>query len=424
MVKGVFARLTMDYTKPYNHKSDNKKERYIIPVAIFLVTILMIPLGGTNYLQILFAAFSFAYITFKKDKSVELEDPTINIYTRYFTIFIYISIVVGIISGVGLRTQLADVLTSSLPLMCMSLGSYYAVRHDEKEVYKLLAIILVIELICGAGQNINEGFRDFMFKLYDSESRLLSYEAEDVGRAVGTLKSPNYYGIVCVSLGTVFIGLQFDAEARKNMKKGFFNLLLVFITGVIVVLSVSKTSVVCLAFVFVLCTFFSSSMNKTGKFFILIFCIAAIFILIPIFEQYSNRTIDLSSMSGRSDNWTKIIELGFSKNPGRIFLGYGNGYSTLQNLGVYADSFYILLLFEQGVIGAIAYFVTWISIGINILNRKPTIYRTYAIMLICIVILSDVTAAITDMPIACIVIYYMIGRYSTLSVSKQISVVE
>jgi len=413
----------MDYTKPYN-RLETKKERFIIPVAIFLVTILMIPLGGTNYLQILFAAFSFLYVTFKKEKSIEVANPTINIYTRYFMVFMYISIVVGLISGVDLRTQLADTLTSSLPLMCMNVGAFYAFRYDEKKVYKLFVILLIIELICGIGQNMSEGFLVYMFQLYDTESRLLSYEAEDVGRAVGTLKSPNYYGIICVALGTVFIGLQFDKDSIKKISNGFLNLIMVFITGVIVVLSVSKTSVVCLACIFVLCTFFSSSMKKTGKFFILIFCVAAIFILIPIFEQYSNRTIDLSTMSGRSENWTRIIELGFARNPGRIFLGYGNGFSTLRNLGIYADSFYILLLFEQGIIGTIAYFITWGSIGIDLLNRRPSIYRTYTIMLISIVLMADVTAAITDMPIACIVIYYMIGRYSTLSLGEQITNLE
>jgi len=78
----------------------------------------------------------------------------------------------------------------------------------------------------------------------------------------------------------------------------------------------------------------------------------------------------------------------------------------------------------MGIIGTIAYFITWGSIGIDLLNRRPSIYRTYTIMLISIVLMADVTAAITDMPIACIVIYYMIGRYSTLSLGEQITNLE
>ncbi|MBQ3052752.1 MAG: hypothetical protein IJD55_03550 [Clostridia bacterium] len=403
----------MSYTRDYNTVAG--ENGLVFPWLIFLVTLLMIPIGGTNYLQILFACYVYCYAIFKKSSERRIEDSNISTYGKYFVIFMYISVPIGLISGVGLRTQFADILTSALPYISMVIGSYYATKYRERSNIKLVAIILIIEFFVGLGQNLNEGFRQFVFELYDTETRLISYVAEDVGRAVGTLRSPNYYGLVCVILGIVFVGLFFDKESRKNRTYNAFNSVMILVIVSSVVFSVSKTAVICISCVLVLCSMLSPSLNRPAKFCIFILCIIAINILIPKFEDYSNRVIDISSMTGRSDNWKRIIELGFSNNPGRIFFGYGNGYSTAENLGIYADSFYILLLFEQGIIGMIGYFITWITIVIKTYKRKPSIYRTYTLCLICVMLLSDITAAITDMPIVCIIVYYLIGRYSTLS---------
>lgn len=417
MAKEIYARFIMLYTKNYKYDRHGEKS-LIMPWSIFLITILMIPINGTNYLQILYAAFAYMVIMVRKIDKTE-QDDNINIYSKYFFTFIIISAVVGLLSGVSFKTQISDILTSSLPYMCMIIGSYYAVRFKEKKQVKLLAFLIIVEFLIGLGQNFSTGFRNYIFNLYDTESRLLSYEVEDVGRAVGTLRSPNYYGIVCVILGLVFIGFLFDSEARKKRINVFFNICISFLVLAIVVFSVSKTCIICIACVFVFCVLYSSSMNTTVKTFLVLVCIiVTVFILIPKFEEYSNRTIDLTTMSGRTDNWSEIIKLGFSGKFERIFFGYGNGYSIFSNLGIYADSYYIILLFEQGIVGVAAYFITWFSIGMNTLKRRPSIYRTYTLSLICIMLLSDVTAAVTDMPIVCIVLYYMIGRYSKLSMLK------
>lgn len=140
-----------------------------------------------------------------------------------------------------------------------------------------------------------------------------------------------------------------------------------------------------------------------------------VIIAIGEFESYSNRSFNLMTMSGRSNSWMRILSQFSDGSLFSQFFGYGNGYSTLKHFGVYADSFYIILLTEQGYVGTAAYIIVWLSLLFLSLRMPNRNYRQALIILVTVILMADVTAAITDNPNVAIVIYFMVGRYSKLA---------
>ena len=387
----------------------NREEIENLPILLLTFSILMIPIAGTGYAPIFFAYAVFMYLIWKDKGVLVIESSVLKGYARYYFTFIFISVVVGLINGVSIYAQIADVTSSTIPFVSMYIGCRYALKITEEKMIKVVSGLLLIEVLFGLGQTISPGFREFSFSIYGAAERLISYVAEDVGRAVGTIGSPNYYGILCVILSVSVL-------PGCIMQKLKINAFLILFMGIMcVIFSVSKTSALCIGIAAILWCLTNSRFTCSMKILTCIIAVAIVLIAIDQFQSFSNRTINLMTLSGRSNSWTRILSEFTRGNLFSQFFGYGNGFSTLKFFGVYADSFYIILLIEQGYVGITSYVITWMVLLFMAFRMPNRTYSQTLIILIILVLLADVTAAITDNPNVAIAIYFVVGRYSRLA---------
>lgn len=396
--------------QPINTYYVKKNEKYPrVPLLLLAVSMLMVPIGGTGYVPIVLAYAVLLGVLWREGFKLRIKDSAVKVYARYYFSFLFISVLVGLLNGVSFYAELADIVSSTVPFVCMYIGYRYALRLPENKLIKTVFILLLIETLVGVGQTVSPSFREFSFKLYGATDRLVSYEAEDVGRAVGTIGSPNYYGILCVIL-CVSVLPGCIKQGRKQTA------LLILAMGIAcVIFSVSKTSVLCIGVSLLLWIWTDERYKKSTKALLLVIGLGIVAFSIGEFQSAFNRSFDLSSMSGRNESWASIIDHFLGGNVTTLLLGYGNGYSTFDKLGIFADSFYVVLLIEQGLLGVIAYAITWLVI-LWITYRMPNKrYRQAMIIIIVVLLMADVTAATTDNPNSAIPIYFMLGRYMQLA---------
>ena len=388
-----------------------------LPLLLLAVAMLMIPVAGTGYVPILMTYAVFMALLWKDGGQLILDTSFLRRYAKYYFSFLCVSVVIGLLNGVGLYSEVADIVSSTVPFVSIYIGSKYAFKFPEDRMINTVFVLLMIEMLFGIGQTISLPFRQFSFELYGATNRLISYQAEDIGRAVGTIGSPNYYGILCVVLCVSVLPGCIEYNRKPT---AFF----VLTMGIIcVVFSVSKTSVLCIGIAAVLWSLTNSKYRPSMKALLCLLTLLVVIIAIGEFESYSNRSFNLMTMSGRSNSWMRILSQFSDGSLFSQFFGYGNGYSTLKHFGVYADSFYIILLTEQGYVGTAAYIIVWLSLLFLSLRMPNRNYRQALIILVTVILMADVTAAITDNPNVAIVIYFMVGRYSKLAqcpISKEI----
>lgn len=370
---------------------------------------LMIPIAGTGYAPILMSYAVLMVVLWKDGLKISLENRCISIYARYYFAFLFVSVIIGLLNGVDLYSEIADIVSSTVPFVSMYIGYKYALKLPENKLINAVLVLLLIETLFGISQTISPSFRQFSFNLYGATNRLISYQAEDVGRAVGTIGSPNYYGILCVILCVSVL-----PGCIKQRRKLTAMCILAMGTAC-VVFSVSKTSILCMGIAALLWVLTDRQYKAGTKALLCLLTLGVVIVSVSEFQSYSNRTFNLTSMSGRSESWERILSQFSSGNLFSQLFGYGNGYSTLINFGVYADSFYVIILIEQGYVGTIAYVITWMVLLFSAYHMPDKHYRQSLIILIIVLLMADVTAAVTDNPNAAIVIYFMLGRYLQLA---------
>lgn len=382
----------------------NVRKKESIITCLMFIALFMIPIYGKNYTGMIFAYIIFIYYIFTKNISYIFNNYSVSKIFGFYAVFCVISLLPALFQNVSFDDVITKVITKFYPVVLVIIGYYSAKKRTDKQNNKMVVIILLIQSFIGFFQMYFDGFRTWSFTIYGGEHHLISFLGDNTHRAVGTLANPNYYGITMAILGAyAFYNLMYTKNRRAIW------IICVIAAWIGVFFSASKTSVLCLAISIAIYVLFFAKTTLLRKILFSIITILACIWLLQYFQNYTLREINVISMSGRSYNWAKLWEMYFVDFNIFSVIGYGIGFSGVNYSGSYADSYWMIILLEHGILGLLVYVVIWVLIILHLMNKKDGFYKHLLLALIIILFAADFTAAISAQPQITTVIYYFIG---------------
>lgn len=318
-----------------------------------------------------------------------------------YSIFIlYINLIAFLISvgKIGFSNALMDTLYMCVPFITVTIGYQMANKINLNYIIKLAFILGLIEVFIVLMQAFSPSIRDITYRIFANYDKYII-----ATRTVGTIGNPNHLGLFSTSIFIIVAtGWLYSNKNNFNLLK-YITVAAVFFTPVF--FGKSKTSLIAFALSNVLLIIFSKVRLrlKSG---LIVVVVGLVYYAYNLFISYSNRSIDLESMSGRTDIWNKLLDIFINHGTHfNIWLGYG-----IQHKETVADNYYLQFLIIYGISGLILYLIVIFSfILFIIMGDKSYNIKSMALMLITLLILSDYTAVTSLSQKTSFLIFFLLG---------------
>lgn len=328
------------------------------------------------------------------------------------SIYIFVTIIIDLFSFFAYSSSYILIfrtfIYALIPLISYILGNSFS-KINSNYLERVFWCVGLLQAAVGIIQVYSTTFREVTLSNFaDFEKYNHTFETWDLGRAVGTIGNPNTYGIFIV----VFI--MFLINVLMPKQKGKMNLFAISLTTMLsiyaVFLTQSRTTMIMLTFGLILSILLRNSNIIYKLFTLIVGAVLIYFIVINIPFITKRFTMEnIYTVGNRFDTWKTFLNSYLFPININTFFGHGTQY--VKDIGKSIDNQYLNIIMKYGLLGLLLYLYMFITIIISFLKNKLGRNGHFMVISIVLILVSDITGAISMNPDIIIFLFFIIGYY-------------
>lgn len=383
-----------------------------ISVLIYIIGTFVAPIFRISGIELSFDVWCFPVILviylFKK-KNINVRTISVSL-VPYFVIYLFLSLMSSIVFNCGI--SIATIYATIRFIMTINIVINL---WDEQLVFfvdKALGVIVLVNVVCAIVQMMNIVPVEMFYDLYYKESMKPLLNQLQIGyfnRAYGTTGSPVILAGISVLTYTFYLSVY--VSGKYDIKKNVLKIVACIVFGI---LALSKTAILAIPiitiYIMLMCTVSNDSRSDKGLLKIVLLLFFGGFILTFIISWMGNKGFAVAYYLKFLTKPLEALVTRYNGGTGKLaeamsiikenFL-FGVGHATFNGTFIW-DSLYIVLLYQTGVIGLIAYLYPYIIVFFRAVKRKNLIKSSMLIVFFLIAVGNSIYVSYWVIPFVAI----------------------